>query len=137
MTPAGTSNELDVQNGWEENTHTHPVYNSIFQIFDYLRAVVYNLHNLRAGVYAVYKIIFSTGAATTVTNVLLPIEIHVVFFGLQATHKLPQSSHHHQPSTVRCSNAVVKITNSNKGTDAVSPLITGDRSSFLLSPPTF
>ena len=23
MTPAGTSNELDVQNGWEENTHTH------------------------------------------------------------------------------------------------------------------
>ena len=25
MTPAGTSNELDVQNGWEENTHTHCV----------------------------------------------------------------------------------------------------------------
>ena len=23
MTPAGTSNELDVQNGWEENTHTY------------------------------------------------------------------------------------------------------------------
>ena len=23
MTPAGTSNELDVQNQWEENTHTH------------------------------------------------------------------------------------------------------------------
>ena len=23
MTPAGTSNELDVQNGWEENKHTH------------------------------------------------------------------------------------------------------------------
>ena len=23
MTPAGTSNELDVQNDWEENTHTH------------------------------------------------------------------------------------------------------------------
>ena len=23
MTPAGTSNELDVQNKWEENTHTH------------------------------------------------------------------------------------------------------------------
>ena len=22
MTPAGTSNELDVQNEWEENTHT-------------------------------------------------------------------------------------------------------------------
>ena len=22
-TPAGTSNELDVQNEWEENTHTH------------------------------------------------------------------------------------------------------------------
>ena len=23
MTPAGTSNELDLQNEWEENTHTH------------------------------------------------------------------------------------------------------------------
>ena len=23
MTPAGTSNELDVHNEWEENTHTH------------------------------------------------------------------------------------------------------------------
>ena len=23
MTPAGASNELDVQNEWEENTHTH------------------------------------------------------------------------------------------------------------------
>ena len=23
MTPIGTSNELDVQNEWEENTHTH------------------------------------------------------------------------------------------------------------------
>ena len=23
VTPAGTSNELDVQNKWEENTHTH------------------------------------------------------------------------------------------------------------------
>ena len=28
MTPAGTSNELDVQNGWEENTHTQ--YNGGF-----------------------------------------------------------------------------------------------------------
>ena len=26
MTPAGTSNELDVQNGWEENTHTQGQY---------------------------------------------------------------------------------------------------------------
>ena len=28
VTPAGTSNELDVQNEWEENTHihTHTVY---------------------------------------------------------------------------------------------------------------
>ena len=23
LTPAGTSNELDVQNEWDENTHTH------------------------------------------------------------------------------------------------------------------
>ena len=26
MTPAGTSNELDVQNGWEENTHYGRIY---------------------------------------------------------------------------------------------------------------
>ena len=26
MTPAGTSNELDVQNEWEQNTHTHTHY---------------------------------------------------------------------------------------------------------------
>ena len=48
---------------------SYPVYNSIF---DYIRAVVYNL----------YKSISSTGAAmvlkkVTVTKVLLPIEIHV------------------------------------------------------------
>ena len=31
MTPAGTPNELDVQNEWEENTHTHILlYNSIY-----------------------------------------------------------------------------------------------------------
>ena len=31
MTPAGTSNELDVQNGWEENTHTHThLYEGLF-----------------------------------------------------------------------------------------------------------
>ena len=31
MTPAGTSNELDVQNEWEEKTHTHTA-NYIFNI---------------------------------------------------------------------------------------------------------
>ena len=30
VTPAGTSNELDVQNKWEENTHTHTVYTCIY-----------------------------------------------------------------------------------------------------------
>ena len=30
MTPAGTSNELDVQNGWEENTDTHTFLRYIF-----------------------------------------------------------------------------------------------------------
>ena len=29
MTPAGTSNELDVQNEWEENTHTRTMCNLI------------------------------------------------------------------------------------------------------------
>ena len=28
MTPAGTSNEVDVQNEWEENTHIHEQYTS-------------------------------------------------------------------------------------------------------------
>ena len=31
MTPAGTSNELDVQNGREENTHTHSILVYILQ----------------------------------------------------------------------------------------------------------
>ena len=36
MTPAGTSNELDVQNGWEENTHTHTHYEKV-RMFDQLK----------------------------------------------------------------------------------------------------
>ena len=30
VTPAGTSNELDVQNKWEENTHTHTLQKQCF-----------------------------------------------------------------------------------------------------------
>ena len=34
MTPAGTSNELDFQNEWEENTHTHIIYdNSVIELY--------------------------------------------------------------------------------------------------------
>ena len=33
MTPAGTSNELDVQNEWEENTHT--VLESFYSYYEY------------------------------------------------------------------------------------------------------
>ena len=48
-----------------------------------------------------------------VTTVLLPIEIHVTFCGLQGTHKptllLPESSHHRQTSTG--ATKVIKITN--------------------------
>ena len=37
MTPAGTSDELDVQNEWEENTHTHTsstiLYSSIIRLY--------------------------------------------------------------------------------------------------------
>ena len=36
MTPAGTSNELDVQNEWKENTHTHTHTHSINIINDTL-----------------------------------------------------------------------------------------------------
>ena len=32
MTPAGTSNELDVQNEWEENTHTHCTSYYVFAV---------------------------------------------------------------------------------------------------------
>ena len=32
MTPAGTSNELDVQNEWEENTHTHTAVRFVWRI---------------------------------------------------------------------------------------------------------
>ena len=34
MTPAGTSNELDVQNGWEGNTHTHTQMYNIFTLLN-------------------------------------------------------------------------------------------------------
>ena len=51
---------------------------------------------------------------TVTKNVLLPIEIHVALFGVQATHKLPQSCR--QTSTVAA--MVFKITNSKKGTAA-------------------
>ena len=36
VTPAGTSNELDVQNEWEENTHTHTLINYVKQPTRYL-----------------------------------------------------------------------------------------------------
>ena len=44
MTPAGTSNELDVQNGWEENTHTHTqsMFVELFLVF-YPRLIEYNI----------------------------------------------------------------------------------------------
>ena len=34
MTPAGTSNELDVQNEWEENTHTHITSVNVFNVLN-------------------------------------------------------------------------------------------------------
>ena len=36
MTPAGTSNELDVQNEWEENTHTHTLISPQVLVLDSL-----------------------------------------------------------------------------------------------------
>ena len=33
MTPAGTFNELDVQNEWEENTHTGCSYLKIYLVY--------------------------------------------------------------------------------------------------------
>ena len=33
MTPGGTSNELDVQNEWEENTHTLAFLQGLFFVF--------------------------------------------------------------------------------------------------------
>ena len=41
MTPGGTSNELDVQNGWEENTHTtHINVKETFALHEVLRLLV-------------------------------------------------------------------------------------------------
>ena len=40
VTPAGTSNELDVQNEWEENTHTH-TWES-FQPLKFLRRILFH-----------------------------------------------------------------------------------------------
>ena len=39
MTPAGTSNELDVQNGWEENTHTntpHIIKGAVYTVWIFI-----------------------------------------------------------------------------------------------------
>ena len=52
MTPAGTSNELDVQNGWEENTHTHTQY----RFGSLLILVLYSIFGLRVPDYG--KVIF-------------------------------------------------------------------------------
>ena len=48
MTPAGTSNKLDVQNEWEENTHTIPTvgngilnYFSMFSIYSVVYALIH------------------------------------------------------------------------------------------------
>ena len=48
MTPAGTSNELDAQNEWEENTHTHILlYNSIYSTRFYVVMWHQNLYFLQ------------------------------------------------------------------------------------------
>ena len=46
MTPAGTSNELDVQNEWEENTHTQTLVcrNIIAEIYMYVCTYVWSSH---------------------------------------------------------------------------------------------
>ena len=46
MTPAGTSNELDVQNGWEENTHTHCGTTKYYCIMEELMLLVLILYSL-------------------------------------------------------------------------------------------
>ena len=71
----------------------YPVYNSTAPTSWRERSVQkYILHWCRN--YCIKKV--------TVTNVLLSIEIHVALFGLQATHKLQQNSHHRQTSTGLC-----------------------------------
>ena len=48
VTPAGTSNELDVQNEWEENTqHTHTHSRTIVKIYDNI-AIAPNSNNIGA-----------------------------------------------------------------------------------------
>ena len=55
MTPAGTSNELDVQNEWEENTHTHgipPVVERsffLFLVFVFFLLVLFFLRSVNYG----------------------------------------------------------------------------------------
>ena len=47
MTPAGTSNELDVQNGWEENT-THIILNinTIILNINTINAIILNINTI-------------------------------------------------------------------------------------------
>ena len=50
MTPAGTSNELDVQNGWEENTHTHICYTTVQAVAPVVQLVTSKLSHVETGV---------------------------------------------------------------------------------------
>ena len=45
VTPAGTSNELDVQNEWEENTHTHR-HNATGEEFSFNQSARHRTHFL-------------------------------------------------------------------------------------------
>ena len=54
MTPAGTSNELDVQNGWEENTHTHTLTVDLFSPSQLLSEHVCKGLEFRVGYEAFY-----------------------------------------------------------------------------------
>ena len=52
MTPAGTSNELDVQNEGEENTHTHTLY-------DHCRAIPIGVNTIIIAAVVLIVIILS------------------------------------------------------------------------------
>ena len=47
MTPAGTSNELDVQNGWEENTHTTHYFITYNSTDSNIKKHIKRLHGVR------------------------------------------------------------------------------------------
>ena len=81
MTPAGTSNELDVQNEWEENTHTHTDQREWHRMTRMTRpdcAVMCNLINTHTHTHYCATKVYKYGASLAIQEVGLCSKLYQV-----------------------------------------------------------